>query len=147
MSKKSEKKNRRQQNSNADTVDENMTFISQDKIFDYLRTIMKRFSGYNFISVSQVQKHENGEKTVNIFVHRSIPVQKNGRYTSDQDQYVRTLYVENDDFPGLIMDRQKNYAYGNPFKHHFDDAKDEQAPELGKEKTPFKPEDETVEPL
>lgn len=146
MSKKSEKKNHRQKNLNADTVDENMTFISQDKIFDYLRTIMKRFSGYNFISVSQIQKHENGKKSVNIFVHRNIPVQNNGQYKSDQDQYVRTLYVENDDFPGMIMDRQKNYAFGNPFKKH-DETSDARVPNFGEDKVEFESEDEEVQPL
>ena len=146
MSKKSEKKNRRQKNLNVDTVDENMTFISQDKIFDYLRMIMKRFSGYNFISVSPIQKHKDGKKSVDIFVHRNIPVQNNGQYRSDQDQYVRTLYVENDDFPGMIMDRQKNYAFGNPFKKH-DTTSDVQVPNLGEDKVEFESEDEEVQPL
>lgn len=147
MSKKSEKKNRQQKSSNNDTVNEQMTYINKDQIFDYLRKIMSRYSGYPFISVSKSFK-DGKYDAVLIVVHRNMPVQdKNGRYHSDQDQYVRTIYIENTEFEGMIMDRQKNYAFGNPFKHHFEETKDEKAPELGKQEKPFKPEEEVAEPL
>ena len=145
MSRKSEKQARRQKNSETGTVNEQMPFVSQDQLFDYLRNIMRRFSGYNFISVSK--SFSAGEHHyVLITMHRHIPVQdKDGRYKSDQDQPVRSIYVSNPNFEGMIMDRQKHYAFGNPFRRH-EDKKDE-VPSIGEEAKPYSAEDEHAEPL
>ena len=150
MSKKSEKKNRRQRNLETDIVDENMTFVSQDKFFDYLRNIMRRFSGYNFISVSKShQYHDNDCRGfVRIIIHKNIPIQDaNGYYHSDQDQYVRDLCVEDTEFPGVIMDRQKNYTFGNPFRKYEKKTEETKVPNLGEDKVEFKKEDESRQPL
>ena len=147
MSKKSEKKNRHQKSLENDTVNEQMTHISQDEIFDYLRKIMSRYSGYNFISVSKSFKRGN-DNCVNITMHRNIPIQdKDGTYHSDKDQFVRVIYIANDDFEGMIMDRQKQYTFGNPFKQYVEKVPENNAPDLGKDKVSFKPEDESVQPL
>ena len=150
MSKKSEKKNRHQKNSDNDIVDENMTYVSQDKMLDYLRNIMRRFSGYNFISVSKsIKSHINEEGYfVEIVVHKSIPIQSDdGKYRSDKDQYIRQLFVKDGEFPGMIMDRQKQYAFGNPFKRPEDEANIGKVPNLGEDKVSFKQEDESIQPL
>ena len=147
MSKKSAKRNRHQKSSGEDTVSESMTFVSRDQFLDYLRKIMTRYSGYQFISVSKPLKSTNGKYDVIIKVHRSIPIQdKYGHYHSDMDQFVRFVQVEEQEFEGLIMDRNKNYAFGNPFTHHFDNVVDEKIPNLGKEKVLTKG-DDAVQPL
>ena len=146
MSKKSEKKNHHRKNSNVGIADERLPYIESGMLFDYLRKILSRFSGYPFISVSKSFKQGENNYVV-IVVHHNMPVQdKNGNYKSDQDQYVRTVYTKDENFGGMIMDRQKNYAFGNPFKQYTENDKCV-APDLGKEPTPFAQDDESAQPL
>ena len=154
MSKKSERKLLQTTNSEADTVNEWMDFIDQEHVLDYLRKILSRYAGYNFISISKsieldAQNTPNikpGTRVVHIQVHRNLPIQnKEGEYQSDKDSFVRNMFIQSD-FEGMIMDRNKSYAFGNPFKPASKVA-DEKLPDIGESKEQYTVEDETVEPL
>lgn len=149
------KHHRVQQPCNSATVDEYSNFISSDQLLDYLRSIMSRFCGYQYISLSKpLGKIRQDGKLLNelqIVVHRSLPCQnEQGCYRSIKDQVVRYIYAEKpDDFDGLVMDRNKHYVFGNPFPT-FKQEPTTQLPELGNPPSvaaEFNPQDETAEPI
>lgn len=148
MSHRLEKKRLRRNNSKTNTVNEFMTFVGEDRLIEYLSMIMKRFAGYKFISVSKPRRVNDKADEVTVYVHKDLPIQdKNGFYKSGSDMFVRKMSVDvNTEFEGLVMDRSKRYAFGNPFKD-FDASKNIRLPSIGEDKSVLKAEDEFVEPL
>ena len=148
----SKKKQRNKQNPTENcSVDENTKSIDSNSLLDYLRTIMKRYSGYNFISVSKAHGYykENEEPfVVQIVVHKSLPIQdEHGRYASDKDQFVRFCFTSNSEFAGMVMDREKHFINGNPFKS-FEEKKDTPSISLSSEAVPKEePAEDVFEPL
>ena len=95
-------------------------YIGKDQVIQYLLAKMKSFSGYFFISIgpsgSVYKKNPEKKNIVRITVHQTIPcMQPDGVYKSAKDIVLDAISVNDDNFPGLVIDKHGNGILGNPF--------------------------------
>lgn len=134
MSERQAKKRRRalraaglepKQRTPSDTVD-------MDNIGEYLLNIMKRYPGWNFISISKpgcmcVGGPKDDKTIVPIQVHKMLPAMNdNGLYDSGNNHTVQFMQLTNLEFQGLVMDRRGKACLGDPFHVELDDPKMEE---------------------
>ena len=108
-------------------------YVGKDQVIAYLLSKIKSYAGYFFISIGpsgSVYKNPEKKKIVRITVHQTIPcMQPNGLYKSAKDIVIEAISVNDDNFPGLVIDKHGNGMFGNPFAP-VDEAK---LPNLGDE--------------
>ena len=109
--------------------------ITMDNIGVYLQTILKRYPGWNFISISRPgcmcvgsPDDEKNKMLVPIQVHKLLPaMDDNGLYDAGQNVTVQFTEITNPKFEGLIMDRRGKACLGDPFHVELDDPAMESA--------------------
>ena len=123
------------------SIEDNTTFllvnhneyVGKNQVIAYLLTKLKAYSGYFFISIGpsgSVYKNPEKRKIVRITIHQTIPcMQPDGLYKSAKDIVVDAISVNDDNFPGLVIDKQGHGILGNPFAP----ISEEQLPVLGDE--------------
>lgn len=131
MSERQAKKRRRalraaglepKQHTSSDTVDMN-------NIGEYLLHILKRYPGWNFISISKpgcmcVGNPKDDKSLVPIQVHKLLPAMDDrGLYDSGNNHTVQFMQLTNLKFQGLVMDRRGKACLGDPFHVELDDPK------------------------
>lgn len=131
MSERQAKKRRRalraaglepKQRTPSDTVD-------MDNIGEYLLNIMKRYRGWNFISISKpgcmcVGSPDDDKTIVPIQVHKMLPAMNDdGLYDSGNNHTVQFMQLTDLEFQGLVMDRRGKACLGDPFHVELDDPK------------------------
>ena len=134
MSERQAKKRRRalraaglepQQRTPSDTVD-------MGNIGEYLLNIMKRYRGWNFISISKpgcmcVGGPDDDKTIVPIQVHKMLPAMNDdGLYDSGYNHTVQFMQLTDLGFQGLVMDRRGKACLGDPFHVELDDPKMEE---------------------
>ena len=109
------------------SIEDNTTFllvnhneyIGKNQVIAYLLSKMKSYSGYFFISIGpsgSVYKNPEKKRIVRITIHQTIPcMQPNGLYKSAKDIVIDAISVNDDNFPGLVIDKHGNGMFGNPF--------------------------------
>jgi hypothetical protein len=95
-------------------------YIGKDQVVAYLLSKMKSYSGYFFISIgpsgSVFKKNPEKKNIVRITIHQTIPcMQPDGTYKSAKDIVIDAISVNDDNFPGIVIDRHGNGILGNPF--------------------------------
>ena len=95
-------------------------YVGKDQVIAYLLSKMKSYAGYFFISIgpsgSVYKKNSEKKNIVRITVHQTIPcMQPDGLYKSAKDIVIDAISVNDDNFPGLVIDKHGNGIFGNPF--------------------------------
>lgn len=121
-------------------------YVGKDQVIAYLLEKMKSYSGYFFISVgpsgSVFKKNPEKKNIVRITVHQTIPcMQPDGLYKSAKDIVIDAISVNDDNFPGMVLDRHGNGIMGNPFAP----ISETDLPNLGDEDTGTKVETVTLQ--
>ena len=114
-------------NCNLAEVKESDKYVPQECIIAYLHVILKRYAGYNFISISKSFSTKKDDKAfyfVLICVHKTLPAQIDGMYHGTDDIRVSYKFTSNPTFQGMVMDKSMNYVLGNPFRI-FEEKKEE----------------------
>lgn len=107
-------------------------YVGKDQVIAYLLNKMKSYSGYFFISIgpsgSVFKKNPEKKNIVRITIHQTIPcMQPDGLYKSAKDIVIDAISVNDDNFPGLVIDRHGNGILGNLFAP----ISEQQLPNLG----------------
>ena len=97
--------------------------ITMDNIGEYLRNILKRYAGWNFISISKpgcmcvgAPNDEQNKMLVPIQVHKLLPaMDENGLYDAGENHTVMFTELTNPEFKGIVMDRKMHACVGDPF--------------------------------
>lgn len=103
--------------------------VDMNNIGEYLLNIMKRYPGWNFISISKpgcmcVGGPKDDKTIVPIQVHKLLPaMDDNGLYDSGDNHTVQFMQLTNLEFQGLVMDRRGKACLGDPFHVELDDPK------------------------
>lgn len=106
--------------------------VDMNNIGEYLLNIMKRYPGWNFISISKpgcmcVGGPKDDKTIVPIQVHKLLPaMDDNGLYDSGDNHTVQFMQLTNLEFQGLVMDRRGKACLGDPFHVELDDPKMEE---------------------
>ena len=88
---------------------------------------MKRYPGWNFISISKpgcmcVGSPQDDKTVVPIQVHKLLPaMDDNGLYDSGNNHTVQFMQLTNLEFQGLVMDLRGKACFGDPFHVDLDD--------------------------
>lgn len=98
-----------------------MTTIGEKDLVGYLKSILKRYAGYPFVSICRVNAPDTKKIMGIIQVHQMLPnMDKHSIYRSTKDQKVVIVELNDPTFPGMIMDRQGHATFGNPFQVDLD---------------------------
>lgn len=106
--------------------------VDMDNIGEYLLNIMKRYRGWNFISISKpgcmcVGGPDDDKTIVPIQVHKMLPAMNDdGLYDSGNNHTVQFMQLTDLEFQGLVMDRRGKACLGDPFHVELDDPKMEE---------------------
>lgn len=106
--------------------------VDMNNIGEYLLNIIKRYPGWNFISISKpgcmcVGGPKDDKTIVPIQVHKLLPaMDDNGLYDSGDNHTVQFMQLTNLEFQGLVMDRRGKACLGDPFHVELDDPKMEE---------------------
>ena len=106
--------------------------VDMNNIGEYLLNIMKRYRGWNFISISKpgcmcVGGPKDDKTIVPIQVHKLLPaMDDNGLYDSGDNHTVQFMQLTNLAFQGLVMDSRGKACLGDPFHVEMDDPKMEE---------------------
>lgn len=106
--------------------------VNMNNIGEYLLNIMKRYRGWNFISISKpgcmcVGGPKDDKTIVPIQVHKMLPAMNdNGLYDSGNNHTVQFMQLTDLEFQGLVMDRRGKACLGDPFHVELDDPKMEE---------------------
>lgn len=101
--------------------------VDMNNVGEYLLDIMKRYPGWNFISISKpgcmcVGSPQDDKTVVPIQVHKLLPaMDDNGLYDSGNNHTVQFMQLTNLEFQGLVMDRRGKACFGDPFHVDLDD--------------------------
>lgn len=101
--------------------------VDMNNVGEYLLDIMKRYPGWNFISISKpgcmcVGSPQDDKTIVPIQVHKLLPaMDDNGLYDSGNNHTVQFMQLTNLEFQGLVMDRRGKACFGDPFHVDLDD--------------------------
>lgn len=101
--------------------------VDMNNVGKYLLDIMKRYPGWNFISISKpgcmcVGSPQDDKTVVPIQVHKLLPaMDDNGLYDSGNNHTVQFMQLTNLEFQGLVMDRRGKACFGDPFHVDLDD--------------------------
>ena len=103
--------------------------VTMDNIGPYLRDILKRYPGWNFISISKPgcmcvgsPEDDRNKMIVPIQVHKLLPaMDDNGLYDAGDNRTVMFTELTNPKFQGLVMDRRGKACLGDPFHVELDD--------------------------
>ena len=101
--------------------------VDMNNVGEYLLDIMKRYPGWNFISISKpgcmcVGSPQDDKTIVPIQVHKLLPaMDDNGLYDSGNNHIVQFMQLTNLEFQGLVMDRRGKACFGDPFHVDLDD--------------------------
>lgn len=95
-------------------------FVGKNQVIAYLLEKMKSYAGYFFISIGPVgsvfKKNPEKKNIVRVTVHQTIPcMQPDGLYKSAKDIVIDAIAVDDENFPGLVIDKLGNGILGNPF--------------------------------
>lgn len=108
-------------------------YVGKNQVIAYLLSKMKSYAGYFFISIGpsgSVYKNPEKRNIVRITIHQTIPcMQPDGTYKSAKDIVIDAISVNDDNFPGLVIDKQGHGILGNPFAP----ISEEKLPNLGDE--------------
>ena len=92
-----------------------LPIANAENLVEYINSVFKDYPGWKYISISPSNNDKTAQSVV-FYIHKTVPMLVNGSYHSvEAPIYVKTVAINSDDFPGVVISRKGDVAIGNPF--------------------------------